>query len=142
MDVYEQYEIMDEKFNNLFVQDLIKQTAEHGFQSVPFEKAINGISRFNIDDDIKPDIISSEVSKIFNVKSEGGKQRIIINKEQAEKFSERTRKEKGGGGGIGFLGFSFGASGSTENEDVIGQEHSSKSLDDQLKELNNYSKTT
>ena len=77
MDVFEQYEIPDDQFNTVFVEDLIKQTADHGFESVPFDEAINGISRFNIDADLQPDEITSEYSKVFDVEEDDEKERLI-----------------------------------------------------------------
>jgi hypothetical protein len=55
LNVFEQYEIPANQFNNFFVEDLIKQLADDGFKSVPLEQAINGISRLNIDADLQPD---------------------------------------------------------------------------------------
>ena len=101
MDVFEQYEIPDDQFNTVFVEDLIKQTADHGFESVPFDEAINGISKFNIDADLQPDEITSEYSKIFDVKKEKGKQHLVINKEQYEKLNEGSKDEYGGSVSVG-----------------------------------------
>ena len=136
MDVYEQYEIPDDQFSTVFVEDLIKQTADHGFESVPFEEAINGISRFNIDADLQPDEITSEYSKVFDVKKEGGKQRLVINKEQYEKLNEANKDEYGGSVSGSGWGVSASASYNQLKEKQKEMEKSGKNLDDQLKEIN------
>ena len=142
MNVFEQYEQSEDQFNNIFVEDFIKQMSEDGFKSVPFEQAVNGISRFNIDKDIEPDEIISEYSKVFNVSQEGGKQQLIINKEQYERLNERKRDEHGGSVSGGFAGFTAGASYNQAKERQTESEKSGKSINDQLNEFNKQSDTT
>ena len=142
MNVFEQFEMPDEQFSNVFVEDLIRQLADDGFKSVPFEQAISGISRFNIDEDLQPDVINSELSKVFDVKQQGGKDHLVINREQYERLNDRTRNEYGGSVSIGFKSFSFGSSYNQVNEKQKEMEKSGKSIDDQLKEFNKQSDTT
>ena len=142
MNVLEQYEIPEHQFSESFVDDLIKQLADDGFKPVPFEQAINGISRFNIDADLQPDEITSEYSKVFDVKQEGGKDHLIINKEQYEKLNERNRAEHGGSVSGGFAGFSAGVSYNQAKEKQKEMEKSGKSVNDQLNEFNRQSDNT
>ena len=142
MNVFEEYEMPEYEFNGNFIDDLIRQTSDHAFQQVPFEQAINGISKFNINDDLKADEISSEFSKIFDVKSNGSRQHIIANKENYEKLNERNKDEYGGKlAGSGF-GFSLDASYNQANEKQKEWENSNKNLNDQLRELNSASDKT
>jgi hypothetical protein len=142
MNVLEQYEMPEHEFSERFVDGLIMQLADDGFKSVPIEQAINGISRFNIDADLQPDEITSEYSKVFDVTQKGGKDHLIINKEQYEKMNDRNRAEHGGSvsGGFGPFSASVGYNQAIEKQKEM--ERSGKSIDDQLKEFNKQSDNT
>jgi hypothetical protein len=60
-----------------------------------------------------------------------------VNEENYERFMEKTRKEDGGGGGGSFMGFGAQASFNVARENQKENERSKKTLDEQLKEINN-----
>jgi hypothetical protein len=143
MNVFEQYEMDEDSFRAGFLDDLIKQTADQAFQHIPFQEAISGISKFNIEGDIKPDEIFSEYSKIFDIKTENGKQHIISNKEHFEKLYEHKDINGEVGRSASFLNiFSFGASFELGVKLTNDWAKSGKNFDDQLKELNKFSDNT
>ena len=143
MNVFEQYEMDEDSFRAGFLDDLIKQTADQAFQHVPFQDAINGISKFNIEGDIKPDEIYSEFSKIFDVKTENDKQHIISNKEHFQRLYEHKDINGRAGGFASFLDvFGFGVSYEVGVKLTTDWAKSGKKFDDQLKELNKFTDNT
>ena len=133
LDIVELYEMAEHEFNQNFVEDLIKQTSDIGLNSIPFDVAIDGLSKYNIDIDLRPDVVKSEVKKLFKVESNEGKQQIVSNKEAYDKLSEGNRNEyKGGASGIGIQ-----ATYDQVNQQNKESESSKKNLLDQINEMKN-----
>ena len=136
LNVYEEFEFDDEKDNNYIRNEILKQTASETFKSVPIKEALDSLSSFNINKDLAPDVIISDLSKILRIEKKGDKEHIKLNKEEYDKYLTRSKSEKEGGGGLNFGLFKIGGSGKGFNEQESQKESSYKSVNDQLHEFN------
>ena len=133
--IREEYEIGEKAFKENFVDDLIKKASESMYKPVDFNKALQSLSKYNMED-IKPDVIKSEFEKLFEVKKNGDKKHIVLNKEHYDKKFNKDSlnyEESASGSGWG-VDVSLSAKVATDREQLW--ENSGKSLDDQLEELN------
>jgi hypothetical protein len=133
--IREEYEIGEKAFKENFVDDLIKKASESMYKPVDFNKALQSLSKYNMED-IKPDVIKSEFEKLFEVKKNGDKKHIVLNKEHYDKkFNKDSENYEGSASGSGWgVEVSLSAKVATDREQLW--ENSGKSLDDQLEELN------
>ena len=135
LNIIEEYEMPMYQFNEKFVEGLITQVSETTFKQVPFDEAIQALSKYatNFDNDLKGDVIKEDFGKIYQLKKVDDKNFIKIDKEHLNKLKTKYSK-KGSGSLKGIFGMS--AKGSTESEDENDSLNSEKSLEEQLNELN------
>ena len=60
--VFEEYEINQDELRTDFINAILKQTSLVAFEFVPFNEALNLLSTYSFEGDLKPDIITSELS--------------------------------------------------------------------------------
>jgi len=137
LNIYEEYGINMDNLRSDFIDEILRQTTTATFQSVPFTDALKSLSPYSIQSDIHPDVITGELSDVMQVRNYGNKSHIVVNEENYERFMERTRKEDGGSAGGSFMGIGAEASFNTAREKQSENEKTKKTLDDQLKEINN-----
>lgn len=137
--IMEDYNIPNKEFDSSFVNDLIKQTSENMFELIPFDQAIEGLSKFS-DKDLNPDLIKSELSKVFQVEKTAEKSHIVLNKEieKSEKGKNGTKLDALMDVGAMFKSIPVGIKASVNEMYDKEQDLSTsrKSLDDQLEDLN------
>ena len=143
LNLYEEFEFDDDEKDETYIRDeILKQTSIETFKSVPIKEALESLASFNINNDLSPDVITSDLSKIVSIVKRGSKEHILVDKEKLSNFMTRMNEKSSGSGGfsLGFKGFgtSVKGSGSKVNSTVKQDEFSEKSLNDQLYELNNY----
>jgi hypothetical protein len=141
--VVEDYEIQQDQFSSAFVENLITLTGEATFKPFNFEDVVNSLSKYSLDisGDLKPDMIKNEISKLLKVTKTGNKSHILFDDKYYDELEKQSKSSCSGGGSFNFFKI-FGAkgSGSYANDH---REHWLKNethLNDQLKELNSYSK--
>jgi len=144
INVAEDYQISNDQFSQIFVEDIIKLVSNDGLKSVPFEDALKSISKYSFDfqNDMKANVIKEEIENNFKIDKVNNKKHI---KFDYEKFSD-TMKERAKTIGISVeSSVSFGpisaglkASSSYAEDNKDRWVNSEKSLDDQLNELNTY----
>jgi hypothetical protein len=136
--VYEEYEIPESEFSSSFVEGLIQQT-NSAFKPVPFETALQSLSKYSTRD-LDPNEIRSNYSKVLKVKTSGDKTYIGVSNDLSASDSQINSRRMGGSIGANFLlyGASLGVEFAKENEK--NWTRSGKSIRDQLKDLNSHSK--
>ena len=139
LNVYEEYEVPEERFSNVFVEDLIRQAADVTFINEPFKEVLANLSPYSFDEDLQPDVVMSDLSSVLEVKNYGNKSHIVVNEENYNRIMDKTRSEDGGSVGATFAGFGANVAFNTAREKQTENENSKKSLDDQLKEINSAS---
>jgi len=142
-DIIENYQIEQDKFSSAFVESLILLTGENSFRHVSFEDALSSLSKYSLDisGDIKPDQIKNEISKLFKVDKTGNKSHIVFDDKYYNELDKQSKSSGSSSGSVSVFKL-FGAKGSRSYANDH-KEHWIKNethLDDQLKELNNYSK--
>lgn len=121
MNIYKQYEISKKEFSSHFIDGLIKQNVVD-FKPVPIDTVLKSFSKYSTKN-LNPNIIKINLSKVLEVKTLGDKKHITANSEYSE-----------------CAGFSASASLNYVKEKERSWTNSGKKLDDQLKELNSYSR--
>ncbi|CAF1031898.1 unnamed protein product [Brachionus calyciflorus] len=138
LDIYEEYQIPEWEFDIKFIDDFINQTSEFVNKYVPIDEALAQMSSYDIYQDIKPDLIKEELSRVFMIEKRGLKNILKVNKTQNEKLKEDNESTRdlslSGKKGIykGELGTKYAQNKSDEWEKL------NFSLDEQIKELNLY----
>ena len=116
--------------------EILKQTSIETFKSVPIKEALESLSPFNINKDLSPDVITSDLSKILKIVRHGEKEHIKVEHEELNKLMTRVNENSGGGGGLNLGFIKIGGSGKKDKETQMQNEVSSKSLRDHLVEIN------
>jgi hypothetical protein len=78
--VIENYQIPQDQFSSAFVENMISLAGQTTFRPVSFEDALNSLSKYSLDfsGDLKPDVITKELSDIFKIENLGEKSHIIF----------------------------------------------------------------
>ena len=136
--VYAEYEIPKDEFSSKFIEGLIKQT-NAAFKPVPFKEAISSLSKYSMKD-LEPNQIKSAFEKALKVKTEGSKKHIVVDKESANSQSQKNNTSLGTSVEtdlkVASLKMSCNFAKGRENSWA----NSNKSLDNQLKELNDHTR--
>jgi hypothetical protein len=141
--VVENYQIPQDQFSSAFVENLITLTGQTTFNPVSFDDALKSLSKYSLDfsGDLKPDIITKDLSDIFKIEQTGEKSHIIFDEayyKELEKQSASSSSSSSASAGI------FGIGGGQKTSQFAQSNYDKwidqgTSLNDQLKELNTYS---
>ena len=141
--IIEDYQITGEQFSNEFVDNIIALVGEE-MKSVDIEAALESLSKFSFQADLKPDLIKNDLSKFFKIEKTENKERIVFD----DKFNKDLDKQsssvaKGAGsmdlkgmGAMNLIGFTASGSGENNKSEKLHSINSGSNLNDQLKELN------
>jgi hypothetical protein len=143
LDIVEDYEMTEIAFSESFMSELLSQSIVESFNHVPIEKAAQELSRFatNFDQDLQADIIKRNLSSILEVKEKGGKSHIVLSGDTVDHLKTKDSVSGGNKVSAGIPGLIDASTAVNFAVDLERDElRSNKSLDDQLKELNEYSK--
>ncbi len=140
--VVEDYQVSQDQFSSTFVSDLISLTGETSFKPVSFEDALASLSKYSLDfsGDLKPDLITKELSDIFKIEQVENKSRIIFDEKYYQELDKQSSSSGSGSASVSVFGLGGGkasAQYAQSNKDKWLDKGSS--LDDQLRELNTYS---
>ena len=136
LNIVEEYELPIYKFNEEFIEGLIKQAATEHFRQIPIDEALQALSKYstNFDKDLSPGVIKKELGKIYEVKKDNNQTHIKLNDEFFESSKDHSSKNKSGN----FKGwFGLEVSASHASSSIHEAVNSGKSLDEQLKIFNN-----
>jgi len=141
--VVENYQIPQDQFSSAFVDNLISLTGQTTFNPVSFNDALKSLSKYsiNFEGDLKPDVITKELSDIFKVNKVGEKSHIIFDEayyKELEKQSASSGSSSSASAGV------FGIGGGQKTSQYAQSNYdkwinAGSSLSDQLNELNAYS---
>ncbi len=144
INVAEDYQISNDQFSQIFVEDIIKLVSNDGLKSVPFEDALKSISKYSFDfqNDMKANVIKEEIENNFKIDKVNNKKHIKFDYEKFSDTMKERAKTSGKSGEIsgscGPFSASLKASSSYAEDNKDRWVNSEKSLDDQLNELNTY----
>ncbi|RNA16672.1 hypothetical protein BpHYR1_040013 [Brachionus plicatilis] len=90
LDIIEEYRLPEREFSSKFVQDLIAQTAELIDQYEPIEKVLENLSPYELKEDIQPDVITEELSRVFTIDKINSQEKLVLNKAKLEKNGDSS----------------------------------------------------
>jgi len=140
--VVETYETNEAQFSTDFVQNLISLAGQTTFNPVGIDDALKSLSKysFNFEGDLKPDVITKELSDIFKVEKIDEKTHIIFDQAHYKELEKQSQSSGSKTGSFELFGIGGGSKTSqfaqNQKDKWIDQ---GTSLDDQLKELNAHS---
>ncbi len=140
--VVETYEMPQDQFSSAFVDNIISLAGQTTFNPVSFDDALKSLSKYSLDfsGDLKPDVITKELSDLFKVEKIDEKTHIIFDQAHYKELEKQSASSSSKTGS--FQLFEIGGGSKTSQ---FAQSQKDKwidqgtSLDDQLKELNAYS---
>jgi microcystin-dependent protein len=136
LNIAEEYGLPIYQFNEEFIEGLTKQAATEHFSQIPIDEAIQALSKYstNFDKDITADVIKTDLGKVYEVRKINDQKHIKLNNEHLKSSKDQSSSNTGGSlKGLFGSEASVNHASSKLNEAV----NSNKSLDDQLKILNN-----
>jgi hypothetical protein len=139
LNIVEEYEIPEHSFSDLFTNELLRQAAGAQFTYVPVEQALAQMSSFtaNIGKDLQATEITEDLGSILEVARSDNKSHIVVNKNFFEALKEQGKTDYSGGGQGSFLGIiNIDASVKKVQESSRDWQQANKSLNDQLRILN------
>ncbi|CAM5998824.1 unnamed protein product [Sphagnum balticum] len=139
LNVWEDYEMPQSTFSEIFVQDFVQQLAAVAFQQVDFATALKTLSTFTLNvggEDLRADEIALEVGRALTIEKSHNKSHLVYRGEESREGSDRSSFSGAisSRGRFGIFGGSFGVKMSRERE--IRWREDNSSVDDQLRELN------
>lgn len=140
LNVIEEYQMPETQFKENFLNDFIMQTASEVNKYVSIDKALSQLSKYDFQQDIQPNVIKSEFSKLLTIKKFGSKELLQINTTQYEKLKTNSDKDISNSGSISFSGINFGSSVDYTSSRSSEWEKQSTFFQNQLNELNTYDK--
>ena len=138
LNIIEIYQMPENKFKESFLDDFISMTASSIYQNVNVNDTLSLLSRYNFEADIKPNVIYSEMSKIFTVNKVNNKERLTLSKTNYDRLITTYGRSTGGSAGGSFFGINFGGSASYATSQSSYWESSNTLFTNQLNELNTY----
>jgi hypothetical protein len=100
LNVYEEFEFDEEKDMTHIRDEILKQTSIETFKNVPIKEALESLSSFNINKDLSPDVITSDLSKLLKIVKHGEIEHIKVEHGEINKLMRQIRENSGGGGGL------------------------------------------
>ena len=91
LNIIEDYQMPESQFRESFVNDFIAQAANQTFQSIRIEDALALLSQYDFKYDLRPDVITQDLGKIFSIKKTGSKEQIVANRTNFENLKTNTR---------------------------------------------------
>ena len=131
LDIMCEYQMSEYQFSTIFIQDFIRQTSTGFFEFVPFNEALRSLSQYGFTDNFAENLLN----KLFTINVINEQEQIVINLEHLSKFDNE-------GTGIGessdFKFFRVKATYNHVKERIDDWIKSKLNLNDQLKEMNEY----
>jgi hypothetical protein len=91
LNIIEDYQMPESQFRESFIIDFIAQAANQTFQSIRIEDAVALLSQYDFKYDLRPDVITQDLGKIFSIKKTGSKEQIVANRTNFENLKTNTR---------------------------------------------------
>jgi hypothetical protein len=91
LNIIEDYQMPESQFRESFINDFIAQAANQTFQSIRIEDAVALLSQYDFKYDLRPDVITQDLGKIFSIKKTGSKEQIVANRTNFENLKTNTR---------------------------------------------------
>ena len=137
LNIVEDYQMSEGQFSDAFVEGMINQIATEQFKQVPIDTVLASMSKygFDIGQDLKPDVIKKDLGSIMTIEKKDENSRIVLDESNYKKLEESNSRS--GGFGVGVKGFEVSTNWAKSNSE--GSISESKSLNDQLRELNTVS---
>ena len=142
LNIYEEYEMPEWNFDESFIQDFIRQTAEAALDAVPIDTALASMSKYMMDvsRDLAPDEIKRELSEILKIETRGGKKVVVANKDYSGRYATSVSSDIGVKAGGGGLGFHVNAAAKTASQLSNESEYRQKTESQQIAQINEHTK--
>ena len=92
LNVYEEFEFDEEKDMTHVRDEILKQTSIETFKSVPIKEALESLSSFNINKDLSPDVITSDLRRLLKIVKHGKIEHIKIEHDEINKLMKQIRE--------------------------------------------------
>ena len=140
LNIVEDYQMSEGQFSDAFVEGMINQIATEQFKQVPIDTVLASLSKygFDIGQDLKPEEIKKDLGSIMTIEKIDEKSLIILDEVIYKKLTESNSRS--GGFGVGVKGLEVTANWAASN--LKDRTAETKSLNDQLRELNTISQKT
>ena len=100
LNVQEEYEVPESKFDSGLLDSLIRQAAPSGFSHEPLAAALKSISPYMLQfnaRDLSPDTITKEMSEIFKLEKSGDRKYLKVDTAMRDKYLDCGSKSGSGG---------------------------------------------
>lgn len=90
MSILDEYQIPESQFKETFISDFVKLAADESFKSVKFEDAVDSLSKFNVDQDLKAAEIKEDLGKLLAISINNSKETLQVNREHLALLRNRS----------------------------------------------------
>lgn len=137
LNIVEDYQLPAHQFSAAFIDDLIKQTATTALAFTPIDQVLATLSKFDMSEDIRPDVIKTDLGRVFKIKSINGKEHIVVSENYTEATNNSASSNQGGeiGGSVSIFSAKAAYNHAVSRHDEWLKKR--VSIDNQLRELNN-----
>lgn len=135
LSVVEEYDMPQYEFANVFVEEIIKQTAVSAFRHTPLNVTLADLSRFGTDftADLQPDELTRHLGEVIKIDVTNNRSHLVVN----QQFLDSGRQSSYSAASSNYFSlFPLSLSTSFVTTSQSDWTRGSKSLDSQLKELN------
>lgn len=138
LNVIEEYQIPSSQFSDDFIDQFIQLTSKTMFENVDIVKALSNLSLYDIGADLKPSVITNELSKLLYINKSDSLEYIVLNTTQLERL--KMNSNSGGEDGLDFSygGISLGGSSSYTQSHSSDWQNDKLNFTQQLSQLNTY----
>ncbi|CAF0884414.1 unnamed protein product [Brachionus calyciflorus] len=139
LNIVEEYQIPEHEFSQKFIDDFISQTSEFVNKYTPIDEVLKNMSKYDLKEDLKPDILKQELSKIFKIEKIGSLDVINANSEEFETDKKSSSSDLSLSGSGSKKAINVSASVNYAKSKKNEWSKTKKSIENQLKDLNSYS---
>ena len=138
LNIYEEYEMPEWEFDENFIQDFIRQTAEAALDAVPIDTALASLTKYMLDvsKDLTPDEITRELEQVLKIERRDEKNVVVANQEYSGRFAASLNSEVEAKGGGDFFVISMQGGMRAAVGFAVETEYLAKTESEQLEQIN------
>jgi len=142
LDILEEFELPEFQLRSIFGDGLIRQATGRHFAPLEASEALKELSKFGVDNvgGLTPEEILRELGSVIEVRRESSKVHLALNEEYLNQLRDSGTYQEEAAGKDSFYGIGLGGSFDKVREKSSDWLSSSKLINDQLRELNDFSK--
>ena len=139
LNIVDDYQMPVIQFDEAFVDGLIREAAAEVFTMVRLDKALDTLSKygFDFDDDLKADHMKRDLGSVLKIEQYANASRIIVDETRYHELQQKNSGSGNGNAGVKVLDlFGLDASANWAHDNSMSSKDDTKSLNDQLHQLN------